>query len=147
MSNSLYQKGREKFLKGEIAWLDDNIKVALIKSTYTPDITNHEFFSSISSHILTGTTPIITLTGKTATNGTADADITTFIAITQNQTISYVILFKDPDVANTNGEPAIGNVGTSPLICMFDSGYGIGAGTNNGDIQITWDINNGIFRL
>ncbi len=155
MANALYQKGREKFLKGEIAWLTDNIKAALVLPTYVPDTTTHEYFSSISSYILTGTVTCKKLSGKgtsavinSVTNyGIATAAPTTFSTVTSNQTIGFIVLFKDSDGVAGDGPPAVENEATSPLICIFDSGYGIGAGTNGGDIRVTWDAVNGIFKL
>ena len=71
----------------------------------------------------------------------------TFISLTANQTIGYLCVFKDPDPLNTDGAPATGNQGSARLIELIDSGYGIGAGTNGQNIQITWDTTTGIMRI
>ena len=158
MANALYSKGREKFLKGDISWDTDNIKVALLAGTYLGGSVAHdtdEWFSDIASHVLTGTAPIKSLASKTTsitnngttTYGIASAAAVTFSSITSNQTIAYVAVFKDTNGSNIDGEPAAQDQDSCPLIALFDSGYGIGAGTNGGDIRITWDPINGMFKL
>ena len=68
MANALFQRGRESFLLGQIAWTTDNIKAALINPNYVPDLTAHRYYSSISSYLLTGTTTAVTLTNKDSSN-------------------------------------------------------------------------------
>jgi hypothetical protein len=157
MANAKYDKARSKFLSGEINWVTDNIKAALVLGTYvggSTAIKNHEFFTDIASHIMVGNAPIISLTGKAVSSGSdpnivygaAVAAQTQFIAITAAQNIGYVAIFKDSG-SGVNGAPQGQDGETSPLLVLLDSGYGIGAGTNGSDIIITWNTTNGIFRL
>ena len=158
MANSLYDKVRPAFALAQINWATDNIKVAVLGPTYTGGTVatqNDEFYSSIAAHTLVGTTPIRSLTNKVTSMGVSpniiygalSANPVTFVALTANQTIGYLVIFKDPDVNNIDGPPALGNQGSAQLIALMDSGYGIGAGTNGQNIQITWDLTNGIMRL
>lgn len=125
MPNRMYVKGREKFLRGEIAWHTDPIKAVLIDSAdYTPDTTNHEFLSAIPAAGRVATSP--NLGGKTTTNGTADADDITFPNVS-GDSIELIAIYKD------TGDPA-----TSPLIVLMDTVTGLPVQPNTGPIAITW---------
>ena len=150
MANSLYKIAKQHFLEGNIDFLNDNIKVALLKDTY-PDagiiaINTHTSYADISNYVLTGTKAVTSLTTKTSTDGIASAAATDFLGISAGQVISYVVVFKDVDSGDGPPQAINGNFANCPLIAFFDSGYGIGSGTNGGDIRITWDVN-GIFRI
>ena len=156
--NALYDKVRPAFATAQIDWLNDNIKVAVLGPTYiggSVSIQNDQFYSSIANHVLLGTQPIRTLVNKVVNMGVEPNIIygalsgnpVTFVSLTANQTIGYLVFFKDPDPANVDGPPAIGNQASARLIEIIDSGYGIGAGTNGQNIQITWDVTNGIMRI
>lgn len=134
MASGLYDKAREKFLTGDIDWLNDTIMVTLVDGDdYTPDLANHEFFSSVPP---TARLASETLVGKTATNGVADADDTTFTSVSGDQ-FELIIIWKDTGVEST-----------SPLIAMIDTGTGLPFTPTGSDILIAWD--NGpdkIFKL
>lgn|SRR5690606_30799158 len=134
MASGLYDKAREKFLTGDIDWLNDTIMVTLVDGDdYTPDLANHEFFSSVPSAARLATE---TLVGKTATNGVADADDTTFTSVSGDQ-FELIIIWKDTGVEST-----------SPLIAMIDTATGLPFTPTGSDILIAWD--NGpdkIFKL
>jgi hypothetical protein len=154
MSNSLYDSARIAFGTAGINWLGDNIKAAILTPAYpggSVSISGDSEFTAIAPYILAGTTASVTLTTKVtsvgALTGAMSSAPVTFVALTAGQIIGYIALYKDPDPTNINGIPAIGNQASSPLIALFDSGYGIGAGTNGSNIEITWDPINGIFRL
>jgi len=154
MANSLYAKTRQKIMQAEIDWINDNIKAALVDGTYiggSQALDSDEFYTSISNCILAALMPIKTLTNKaTIVNGVygaVSADPVTFDSVNANQTISYIVIFKDPDINNVNGPPNSNDYGSSPLIALIDSGYGIGAGTNGGSIKITWNPTKGIFKI
>ena len=72
MANALYAKGKEGLLEGLFDLTDNNIKVALVKNTYTVNLSTHEFLSSISEASVAATTTL--LTGKATTSGVFDAD-------------------------------------------------------------------------
>jgi len=136
MANALYDKGREKFLKGEISWNNDTIKAMLVDAAdYTPNLATDEFVSAIASGGRVATSGA--LANKTTTAGVADADDVTFSAVSGDQS-EYIILFKDT-----------GDVATSPLIAYIDTvSSGLPVTPNGGDIIVQWD--NGaskIFKL
>lgn len=141
MANALYDKAREKFLKGEISWTDPNtnIKVVLVGPEYSPSLTRDEFFSDIpvAARIAVSSA----LTNKQATNGIASADNIVVANVSQGMTIRYIVLFKDT-----------GSVLTSPLIAFIDTASGLnpqnGISTDTGNIQIQWDTGaNRIFKI
>lgn len=135
MANSLYDSARELFLTGQLSVSTGTVKAALVKSTYSPSLTTHNFYDDVSAEVV-GTPQ--TLTGITTTGGVFDAGDATFATVPSGSTVNYVLIYKD------TGDPA-----TSPVIALIDSGTGIpGLATNNGDIVITWDNGaNKIFKL
>lgn len=135
MANTLYDKGRQRFLEAQFNWLTDTIKVVMVDTgAYTPNFTTHEFLSDIpsSSRI---TTPV-TLTGKATISGAADANDVTFPSVS-GASIEAIIIYKDT-----------GTEGTSPLIAYIDTATGLPITPNGGDIIVTWDNGtNKIFKL
>lgn len=135
MANTLYDKGRQRFLEAQFNWLTDTIKVVMVDTgAYTPNFTTHEFLSDIpsSSRI---TTPV-TLTGKATNGGAADANDVTFPSVS-GASIEAIIIYKDT-----------GTEGTSPLIAYIDTATGLPITPNGGDIIVTWDNGtNKIFKL
>jgi len=135
MANTLYDKGRQRFLEANINWLTDTMKVVLVDtSAYTANFSTHEFYSDISgSAVIAGP---VTLTSKTTTGGAADAADVTFTSVS-GASIEAIIIFKDT-----------GTAGTSPLIAYIDTATGLPITPNGGDIIVTWDNGpNRIFKL
>lgn len=135
MANVLYDKGRQKFLEGAIAFAADNIKAVLVDTgTYTFSVA-HEFLSDIAVGARVATSG--NLAGKTTTNGVADANDVTFTAVS-GSTIEAVVLYKDTGTAST-----------SALIAYIDTATsGLPATPNTGDITVVWDNGaNKIFKL
>lgn len=135
MPNALYDKGREKFLRGEISWNADSIKAVLVDTgQYTVNLASHEFLSSIPAGARIATSP--NLGTKTTTNGVADAADVTFAAVS-GANCEALVIYKD------TGDPA-----TSPLIAYIDTVTGLPVTPNGGDIQVQWDEGaNKIFKL
>lgn len=133
--NLLYDRGRQSFLEGGIAWLTDNIKAILIDTgTYTPNFTTDQFRSDIPGGAQVSTSP--NFTSKTSTAGVADADDITFTAVPATS-VEAVVLFQDT-----------GTAATSRLIAYLDSVTGLPATTNGGDVIIQWSNGpNKIFKL
>lgn len=133
MASALYDKGRESFLKGEISWNSDNIKVALVDTgTYTVAISSHQYFSSVTGVVATSGN----LTGKTTTNGVADASDVVLTSVS-GVTCEALVIYQD------TGTPS-----TSRLIAYIDSATGLPVTPNGSDLTIVWD--NGaskIFKL
>jgi hypothetical protein len=136
MSNALYDLGRESFLKSEISWSGDNIKVALVDSAvYTPNLSTDQFITDVTS----GGAVIATssnLVSKTTTGGVADAADITFSAV-NGDVSEFLIIYQD------TGTPS-----TSRLIARIDTATGIPVTPNGGDIAVVWDNGiNKIFKL
>lgn len=135
MANVLFDKGRERFLEGQIVWTTDTIKCMLIDTgTYTPNFTSHEYLSDVTGGAIIATSGA--LSGKSATGGAADANDVTFSAVS-GASCEALILFKDT-----------GSSSTSPLIAYIDTATGLPITPNGGDIIVTWDNGpNKIFKL
>jgi len=132
MANTLYDKGRQKFLEGAIAWLTDTIKAALVDTgTYTFSQT-HEFYSDLSGVVGTPQT----IGSKSSTSGVADGGDVTYTALT-GSSVEAIVLYKDTGVA-----------GTSPLIAYIDTATGLPLTPSGTDVSIVWDNgSNKIFKL
>lgn len=135
MANTLYDKARERFLRGQINWDTDTMKVCLVdKNVYTPNFTSHEYLSDVSGSAIVAAG--VTLTGKSSTSGAADANDVTFTAVSGNES-EALIIYKDT-----------GDTATSPLIALIDSATGLPITPNGGDIIVVWDnAANKIFKL
>lgn len=135
MANALYDKARERFLRGQLDWLTDTIKVVLVDTgNYSVNLAAHEFLSDIPSAARVAISGA--LTGKTATGGVADADDVTIAAVS-GPTVEALVIFKDT-----------GNPSTSPLIAWIDTASGLPFTPNGGDVTIQWDNGaNRIFKL
>ena len=125
MANALYGLGKQKLLTAALNLSSDTIKVALVKTAYTPNLATDEFYSTISANVV-GTPQ--TLGTKTVTLGVFDAADATFSAVAGGNTLLGVAIYKDTGVA-----------ATSPLIALLDTITGFPLATNGGDIQIVWD--------
>jgi hypothetical protein len=76
MANALWDPGREGFLDGTINWSSGDIRLMLIKSTYS-FVASHKFLSDLGS-VDNGRSA--SLGSKTVTNGVADAADTSLVA-------------------------------------------------------------------
>lgn len=131
MANSLYTKGKEKILAGNIDFTNNAIKAIIVSSAYTANLTTHEFLSDVDANRLGADA---TLANKTVATGRLDADDVTWSAVTAGATAKAVILYKD------TGTPA-----TSPLLLYIDTITGWPLATSGGDITVQWD--NGAYRI
>lgn len=126
MSNALYGKGRKGFLAGEIDWDADDIRVILIDvADYTVDLAADDFLDDIPAPARVAVSG--SLTGKTTTDGVADADDVILSSITGDPCEALVI-YKHT-----------GTDSTSALIAYIDSATGLPVTPNGGDITIQWD--------
>ena len=123
MANTLFPKGKQKFLTAAINLSTDTIKAILITDGYTYS-TAHEFLSDLGTTVGTAQT----LANKTVTDGVFDADDVTFAALAPGATLKAVVLYKDTGVA-----------GTSALIDYIDAVTGLPMATNGGDVTIQWE--------
>lgn len=131
MANALYTKAKEKILQGQINFLTDTIKVALVKNDYLQSLTTDEFLTSVSASVL-GTAQ--TLATKSVTGGAFDAEDISFTAVAAGSTSEGVVIYKDTGVD-----------ATSSLIAYIDTITGFPLATNGGDVNIQWD--NGTFKI
>ena len=135
MANALYDKGREGYLNGNLNWLTDDVRAILVDTAlYTPNLVLDQFLISIpvgARVSLSGS-----LTTKTATNGVADADDVSFVAVV-GATVEAIVLYQYTGVD-----------ATSRLIAYIDSATGLPFLPSGGNVAIQWDNGaNKIFRL
>jgi hypothetical protein len=125
----LYDKGREGFLDGSIDWDTDDIRGAIVTSSYTPNQATDTFLSTPTANIVARTTAI---TAKTVAAGVANGTIPLMTVVTGAACI-YFILFKHT-----------GSDATARLIAAYDISY-----TPSGnDLQIAFSTGaNKAFKL
>lgn len=136
MASTLYDKGRQGFLEGAIAWLTDTIASQLIDmAAYTPDLVNHQFLSDIPSGARIGSA--VTLTSKSSLAGVADAADVSHAGLISAPSIEAVVIFQ-----NT------GNPSTSRLIALIDTATGLPVAAGATQVDIGWSNGvNKIFKL
>ena len=142
MANALYSTGREGFLAGEIDWDTAVIKVALVRS-YTFSA-SHKFVSDVTGAggVLAATSAA--LSGKTVTNGTADAADVTFTAVAANASGHSLLIFQASAV--TGGADVAATA--QRVIAYIDTGTNLPVVPNGGDVTVAWDSGaNRIFTL
>lgn len=106
--SGLYGKGREKFLRGELAWQTDTIKAVFVTAAYTPNFTTDEFLGDINVAARVAVSD--SLASKTTTGGWAGANEIVWQAFTGAACAAFVFI-KDT-----------GSAATSPLIAYINSG-------------------------
>lgn len=125
MANAFYRKGAEKIIKAEINLLTNDIKAVLLKNTYTPNLSAHEFYADVVADIVGSP---VALANKSVGLGVFDADNTTFASVPSGHTANYIAIFKNTGVD-----------ATSPLLALIDTATNLPATTNGGDIKAQWD--------
>jgi ABC-type enterobactin transport system permease subunit len=131
----MYSKALQGFLGGDIDWDANDIRVILIDTgTYTANAATDQFLSSVASGARIAVSG--SLTNKTTTNGTADADDVTFTAVT-GASIEAILIYQHT-----------GADATARLIGRIDTATGLPVTPNGGDITVQWDNGtNKIFTL
>lgn len=137
MANTLYDKGRERFLEGVFNWLTMTTKCILVNtSAYTVNTSTHEFLSDIPTSAIVGPASGVVLTNPVGVAGAADANDITFSSVS-GSTVGALVLYMDTGTSTT-----------SPLIAYIDTATGLPITPNGGDIIVTWDNGtNRIFKL
>lgn len=135
MANTMYDKGREGFLDGNIDWDTDDIRGILIDvADYTVNLATHDNLDDVPVAARVATSG--SFTGKTVTNGVADAADVTFPTVSGDQS-EAVVIYKHT-----------GTESTSRLIAYIDTATGLPITPNGGDITVAWDNGaNKIFKL
>lgn len=123
---TLYDHGRNEFLLGNLDWVADDIRVALIDTgTYTFSQA-HQDMADVSGIVAQSAA---SLANKSASAGVADAD-DHVIASVSGATIEAIIIYLH------TGTPA-----NDTLIAFLDQGdvTGLPLTPNGGDVTIAWD--------
>lgn len=135
MANALYDKGREGYLNGNLNWLTDDVRAILIDTAlYTVDLATDQFLSAIAAGARISVSG--SLTTKTATDGVADADDTSF-SLVSGASVEAIVLYKHTGVD-----------ATARLIAYIDTATGVPFTPSGGNVAIQWDNGpNKIFKL
>ena len=127
MSNTIYNSARESYLSGGLDWSNDDVRVILCDSGYVFDPTD-DFLDDVAGGARLATSG--SLTGKTTTDGVADADDVTFPTVVAGDTVTSLIVYKHT-----------GTEATSDLILFMDetaAGAVINRLTDGNDIVVRW---------
>ena len=135
MANSLYDRGRQGFLAGEIDWDANDIRLILIdEADDTIDLAVDEDLADRAGAARVATSSAFGT--KTTTAGVADAADVTLSSVTGDVSESI-------DIYQHTGTEA-----TSLLICNIDTATGLPVTPNGGNITIQFDSGaNKIFKL
>lgn len=135
MANSMYAKGKQNILDGNIDFSSDTIKAVFLDGAdYTPNLSTDDALNDIPGAAIVGTA--VALASKTLTDGVFDAADTTLTAVT-GDVAEYILLYKDS-----------GTSSTSWLIALYDTATGLPFTPNGGDAVIAWDNGaNKIFKI
>jgi hypothetical protein len=134
MANALYDTGRNAFLRGDLSWNSNTFKVVLLSSSYTSNLSTHQYLSSIPGGARVATSSALTTLFPGA--GVADASDITFTSVSGSQVTQFVI-YRDTGVE-----------ATSQLVALFDTAINLPITPNGGDITLTWSNDtNRIFKL
>lgn len=137
----MYGSFLQKALNKEIDWDTDDIKTALVTSTYTPDQDTHDYWNDVSANETSGTGYTAggeSLVNKTMTydSGTnkikLDADDVSWTSSTI--TARYAVLY--------NNSPSAASA--KPLLGYVD--FGQDESSSNGTFTIAWNAS-GIFEI
>ena len=137
MANALYDKARERFLGGDLAWDATTIRIALIDTgSYTVNLSSHQDMADVAtaSRIKEATS---SLASNTITAGVADAADYTWVDVTGAQCEAIIIYRYDASDASAY------------LIAYIDTATsGLPVTPNGGDITVQWSSgSNKIFKL
>lgn len=134
MANALFDPGREGFLDGSYNWASSDVRVMLVKSTYTFSAA-HKFITDLGAN---DNGRSAALASKTSTNGVADAADTTLTATAATACNALVVFYHT------------GADATARLIAYIDTPTsGLPFTPSAGQtVNITWDNGtNKIFKL
>lgn len=138
MASVVYNSFKQKIMDGSIDLDTDTIKVALVTSSYTPDIDTHEDYADLTNEV-TGTGYTAggeTLTVTISKDTTDDEGVFDALDVTWSSstiTARGAVIYKDSGVDST-----------SWLICYID--FASDKTSTADDFTITWD-SEGILNL
>ncbi len=122
-SNAWYLPGKEKFLTGQIDWVNDPIVAVLVGTANYTFSQYHGWLADVPVSARMGVSG--TLVNRTGTYGVADADDTTVNSVGISYPVNAIIL-----------SGSTGNDATSALICYL--GTGVNFTPTGGNVLITW---------
>ena len=132
MASVVYNSFKQFLLKGDVD-LDQPCNVALVTSSYSPNIDTHDYYNDITNEVSAGggyTTGGITLSSTTVilntTNDRAEFDAADITWSSSTITARGAVLYRN------TGTPA-----TSPLIAYFD--FASDQSSSSGNFSITWN--------
>ena len=133
MANAVFPKGKEALLAGNVDWDANDIRVMLVRSTYSYDGAD-EFVADLGA-VDNGRSGAFT--GKTVTNGVADADDTSLTATAANASNALVVFVHT------------GSDATARLLAYIDTATGLPfTPAASQVVNIAWDSGaNKIFAL
>ena len=132
MASVVYNSLKKLLLDKSIDFTNDTIKIALVTSSYTPNIDTHDFFNDITNEVSgTGyTAGGATLASKaTSVDTTDDEGVFDAADVTWSSstiTARGAVVYKDT-----------GNAATSPLMCYID--FGSDKVSSAGDFTIAFN--------
>jgi hypothetical protein len=134
MANALYDAGRNAFLTGDIDWVNDDVRIALVDLADYTFSAAHDFLDDVPSGARVAS---VALGNQTAVAGVADADDAVLSAVTGDVCEALVIYVHT------------GSDATAKLIAFIDTvASGLPVTPNGGDITIQWSSgSNKIFKL
>jgi len=136
MANQLYSNIKEDFLNGTINLLSSDIRILLVKSGYSLDVSTDQYVSDIGSANIAGRSG--SLDSVTISGGVLDAENET-IEDYGTEGFDYLVMYE-----------STGDDTTSRLIAYFDTAAGLPVAGTSGSISITiqWsDLITKIFSL
>lgn len=139
MASVVYNSFKRDIGNGGIDWDTDTIKVALVTSSYSPNIDTHDNFDDVTNEV----------TGTGYTAGGATLASTTATVDTTNDRASYDAADTSWATSTITARGAViykstGTASTSKLICYIDFGSDVTSTASN--FSITWNAN-GILTL
>lgn len=132
--NSLYGSAREKFLTGQLNWLDGVFRIVMCDTSYYVDIDTHEFLSSIPVGNRVNLPQA--LTNRSAVSGYAKADSVQFPALFDTRTVKSLVIYR---VGTTDAD--------SDLVAYLDDAAGLPFQPTGLVYTVNWSAGLGIFRL
>lgn len=145
VSAKLYSPNMQHFVKGEIAYLTDTIKVVLLTSAYVFNQDTHETYADlVTNEVAAGagyTTRGLALGTKSVTFDPATNRTRLFAAAstwtpasTESLTARYAAVYKDSGTNTTSW-----NIGYVDL--------GVSVTATGSPLTLTWDTTNGVFYI
>jgi len=130
----LYDKGRQRFAEGAIAWLTDTIKAVIVDTDdYTVNLATHQFLSDIPTGARVATSPA--LASKTTTNGVCGCANIVFSTVSGDPSEAMAV-YKDT-----------GAEATSPLIQFITVATGLPVYPSGGNVVVVVPPSTGLFKL